>query len=95
MRRWRVCALYLGLGVVLGAPPASSQVQLSCEEQLAEVQTTLSYVRAARQMTEETAGRVTAQLQKRLDVSLQENEKLKHTPSPKPSAEKVEQGEHK
>lgn len=52
----------------------------SCEEQLAEVQTTLSFVRASRQTSEETAGRVTATLQKRLDAVLKEVEALKKRP---------------
>ena len=65
------------------ASSLSAQQLPSCEDQLAEVHATLSYVRAARQTTEETAGRVTATLQKRLDTSLKELDKRSH---PEPAA---------
>ena len=64
--------------------PAAAQEALSCEDQLAEARATLSFVRASRQTTEDTAGRVTATLQKRLDASLKELDKLRH---PEPAAQ--------
>lgn len=64
------------ISLVLLATSSGAQQPPSCEDQLAEALTTLSFVRASRQTTEETAGRVTATLQKRLDASLKEAEKL-------------------
>ena len=61
------------------ASSLSAQQLPSCEDQLAEVRATLSFVRAARQTTEETAGHVTAALQKRLDTSLKDLDKRSHS----------------
>ena len=60
------------------ASSLSAQQPPSCEDQLAEVVATLSFIRASRHTTEETAGRVTATLQKRLDASVKELEKHQH-----------------
>ena len=62
--------------------PLYAQQLPSCEDQLAETLATLSFVRAARQGTEETAGRVTATLQKRLDTSVKEADTLRHPATP-------------
>ena len=75
------CVLIAALGLVY---PVSGQQPPSCEDQLAEVQATLSFVRASRHTTEENAGRVTAALQKRLNTSLKELDKLRH---PEPAAQ--------
>ena len=64
--------------LVTACLPVSAQEPPSCEDQLAEMRTTLSFVRASRQTTEETAGRVASTLQKRLDASLKELDKLRH-----------------
>lgn len=76
--------------ILLGVLPQllGAQQPPSCEDQLAEVQATLSFVRASRQSTEETAGRVTVALQKRLDASLKDVEKLQHPPAVAPEPTK-------
>ena len=72
----RACAVVL-LPILLYASSVLAQVPPSCEEQLAETETTLMFVRVSRQTTEDTAGRVAARLQKRLDAALHEIESLK------------------
>lgn len=92
----RHAALFLLLVLVgILAPALHAQQLPSCDEQLAEALVTLSFVRASRQGIEEAAGRVAATLQKRLDVSVQEVEKLRHPEtttqapsSPSPLAQK-------
>lgn len=67
----------LGLPVLCGAlwfAPVWGQTVSSCEEQLAEATTTLAYVRASRQASEDNAGRVTATLQHRLEKALKDLE---------------------
>ena len=78
--RYVFCLTLLLLGIL--SSPLGAQQPSSCEDQLAEIQSTLAFVRAARQTTEETAGRVTATLQKRLDVSVKEIDKLRHPETP-------------
>lgn len=83
--RYVFCLILLLFGIL--SPPLYAQQLPSCEDQLAEVVATLSFTRASRQTTEETAGRVTATLQKRLDASLKELDKRDHPASPVPSVQ--------
>lgn len=55
------------------------QAQPSCEEQLAQAQTTLMFTRAGRNGTEENAGRVMATLQKQVEMLQHELDALKKT----------------
>ena len=78
--RYIFCLILLLFSIL--SQPLYAKQPPSCEDQLAEVVATLSFVRASRQTTEETAGRVTATLQKRLDTSVKEVEKLQHPAPP-------------
>ena len=73
---------WYAIAVLLFVPGVVSAQAPSCEKQLAEVQTTLFFVRASRQTSEETAGRVVATLQERLDAALKDAEAHKTAPSP-------------
>ena len=80
--RYIFCLTLLLFGILLS--PLHAQQPPSCEDQLAEVIATLAFVRSGRQNTEDTAARVTATLQKRLDISLKELDKRNN---PKPTAQ--------
>ena len=67
-------------------PPA--QAPPTCDEQLATATTMLAFLRANRQFTEETAGRVVAQLQAQLDTLRQDLAVLRHAASSSTSATK-------
>ena len=60
---------------------AQQPVPPSCEEQLAEVRTTLFFTRASRNQGEETAGRVSTTLQKQLEALQHELAALKKVPT--------------
>ena len=67
-------------------PPV--QVPPTCDEQLATVTTMLAFLRANRQFTEETAGRVVAQLQVQIDTLRRDLDALHHAASSSTSATK-------
>ena len=82
MLRFSIFCLVL-LSALTFIPSLDAQQTLpSCEEQLAETLATLSFVRSSRQVTEDTAGRVTATLQKRLETNVKELDKLQHPAPP-------------
>ena len=63
---------------------AQQPVPPSCQEQLAEVQTTLFFTRTSRNQGEEMAGRVSTTLQRQIEALQHELEALKKVPTAVP-----------
>lgn len=82
-----VCVVFPGVGL-------GQQAQVSCEERLAQANTTLLFTRAGRNGTEESAGLAVVTLQRQLDTLQHEIDALKKAQKAldiQPSAQKENQ----
>ena len=77
MPRILIITACLAISAMTSGVGWGQQVQPSCEEQLANAQTTLMFTRAGRQGTEENAGRVATTLQRQLEALQHELDALK------------------
>ncbi len=84
MFRVLIIVVCLAVYVLMPSPGWGQQIQPSCAEQLAQVQTVLMVARAGRSATEESAGVAIVTLQKQIDALQQELTTLKKEQAPVP-----------